>query len=65
MDLVLDTQIRDFVLIPLVLIMFFIALFRHYVSVWMSTVPKKNWKKFTTAYVHPVCLCFCCVERRD
>jgi hypothetical protein len=51
MDLVLDTQIRDFVLMPLVLIMLFIALFRHYVSSWMSTTPKTNWKKFITAYV--------------
>lgn len=50
MDLVLDTQIRDFVLIPLVLIMFFIALFRHYVSVMMTSAPKNNWKKFSTGY---------------
>lgn len=65
MDLVLDTQIRDFVLIPLVGIMFFIALFRHYVGVWMSNPPKKNWKKFLTAYVIDHLHSFLLIEARN
>lgn len=50
MDLVLDTQIRDFVLIPLVFIMFLVSLIRYYISVWMGSTGKSNFIKFVTAY---------------
>jgi hypothetical protein len=41
-DLVLDPQIRDFVLIPIVIIMFLISLFRHYVSILINTERKPD-----------------------
>jgi hypothetical protein len=44
-ELVLDPQIRDYVLLPIVLIMFFISLFRHYVSILISSEKKLELKK--------------------
>jgi hypothetical protein len=44
-DLVLDPQIRNSVLIPIVVIMFFISLFRHYMSSTISNEKKSDLNK--------------------
>ena len=39
-DLLLDPRIRDWVLLPIVAVMFFMGLLRHYVAIILKTVAK-------------------------
>jgi hypothetical protein len=43
-DLVLDTQIRDWVLLPIFAVIFMAAIFRHYVSKLLKSDKKQDLK---------------------
>lgn len=48
-DLVLDSSIRDWVLIPIMIIMVLIGILRHHVAFLMSTQRKLNTKSIREA----------------
>jgi len=48
---VLDTQIRDWVLIPIVVVMFLVAIFRHHVTKLMRTERKADLKSIKEAQI--------------
>lgn len=57
-DLVLDPRIRDWVLVPIVLVMFLVAIFRHNITKLLRTDPKPNIKSAKEAWVLFPCTFF-------
>jgi hypothetical protein len=50
-ELVLDPQIRDFVLLPIIVLMFLVSLLRHYITVAIGNPEKKaELKKIIPGY---------------
>jgi hypothetical protein len=50
-ELYLDPAIRDWVLIPIMLIMVFVGVLRHYVTLMLQSTPKPNLKALREKYV--------------
>ena len=48
-DIRLDTQIRDWVLIPIMLVMVLIGVLRHYITLLLATPPKTSLKSIREA----------------